>query len=957
MTFWLALLGALIGAVAAEWWGLLSGASLGGLIGAVLVLRRRVEAAEARIDALVRGSLQQPAQIGLPSPMATPSPAPLDETAHERGNARPVASAVDTVAQAQATSDVPNETIMARAEVPSEARTANVESSATDTGTISVGSSSPASTSIDSDNRGSTSSPNLAPPAGNALDHLFAGLHSFFTTGNVVAKVGVVVLFFGVAFLLKYAYDNSHFPPALRLAASALGGVALVGFGWRLRTRADAYGLLLQGAGIGILYLTVFAAARLYGLVPLPAAFAIMVFIVAASCVLALLQNSEPLAVLAMGGGFLAPLLTSTGAGSHVALFSYYELLNLGILGMAAFRVWRWLNWTGFLFTFVIAGIWGARFYRPELLATTEPFLILFFLHYVAVIVLTTRQRVIALSSVVDGTLVFGLPLAAFGLQAGLVADVHFGLAFSALGMAAVYVVVLVGMGRRFVVPPALGESFIALALIFTSLAVPFAFDNQRWTAASWALEGAGLVWIGLRQGRVFNRWFGLLLQLAAGGAFIWALFAGMSDSPVLNSFFLGAALIAWAGWFTSFQFARFQIARDGKTVSRAFAVISAIAMVWGLLWWFIGWLREIADTLPAGAEAEVFVLIAAITFSALVVVGQRTNWRASTVSGLALLPLFALVWVVGVLPLAQSPLMHFGWVVWPLCCAALWWCLRFVENGAEVGVSASVLGLCHGASMLFGIALLSWLLAHSCEAQYGTSTWTQVLWALPSIVLVTLLPRFTLSSVELRTWPLNPHVVAYATSGAVLVACGLLWLVATSTSDGNPAPLPFVPLLNPLELAQAAALLASWHFIGAWQLRYGGDVLPVRAVIASVGFLWLNMIAARAVHFYAGVPFTLFGLWRAAVFQSAMSLLWSSLALIVMFAASRAGARAWWIGGAALLGVVVVKLLLVDLSDIGTVARIVSFIGVGALMLVIGYLAPLPRDGDVVAGPTGEAT
>jgi uncharacterized membrane protein len=46
---------------------------------------------------------------------------------------------------------------------------------------------------------------------------------------------------------------------------------------------------------------------------------------------------------------------------------------------------------------------------------------------------------------------------------------------------------------------------------------------------------------------------------------------------------------------------------------------------------------------------------------------------------------------------------------------------------------------------------------------------------------------------------------------------------------------------------------------------------------------------------------------------------------------------------GAALLAVVVLKLLLVDLSGSGSVTRIVSFIGVGVLMLVIGYVAPLP--------------
>jgi uncharacterized membrane protein len=61
------------------------------------------------------------------------------------------------------------------------------------------------------------------------------------------------------------------------------------------------------------------------------------------------------------------------------------------------------------------------------------------------------------------------------------------------------------------------------------------------------------------------------------------------------------------------------------------------------------------------------------------------------------------------------------------------------------------------------------------------------------------------------------------------------------------------------------------------------------------------------------------------------------------MVVATRKGLRALWIVGAALMGVVVVKLFLVDLSSVGTVGRIVSFIGVGLLMLLLGYMSPVP--------------
>jgi uncharacterized membrane protein len=91
------------------------------------------------------------------------------------------------------------------------------------------------------------------------------------------------------------------------------------------------------------------------------------------------------MAVTGIVGGFLAPVLMSTGSGSHVALFSYYAVLNLGIVGISWKKAWRELNVVGFYFTFVIAAVWGGRYYRPRYFSSTEPFLILFFLYYVAI--------------------------------------------------------------------------------------------------------------------------------------------------------------------------------------------------------------------------------------------------------------------------------------------------------------------------------------------------------------------------------------------------------------------------------------------------------------------------------------------------------------------------------------------------------------------------------------------
>ena len=108
-----------------------------------------------------------------------------------------------------------------------------------------------------------------APPREpSATDRAVAGFMAWLKRGNPLARIGIVILFFGAAFLAKYAADNSLFPIELRFIALALGAFALLIVGWRLRERRAVYAELLQGGGIAGLYLTVFAATRLYQLLP-----------------------------------------------------------------------------------------------------------------------------------------------------------------------------------------------------------------------------------------------------------------------------------------------------------------------------------------------------------------------------------------------------------------------------------------------------------------------------------------------------------------------------------------------------------------------------------------------------------------------------------------------------------------------------------------------------------------
>src|SRR5206468_8699179 len=133
--------------------------------------------------------------------------------------------------------------------------------------------------------------------------------------------------------------------------------------------------------------------------------FFLLVGIVLFSAILALAQEAVALAAIGVVGGFLAPILTATETGNHVALFSYYALLNAGILGIAWFRAWRALNLLGFAFTALVGTLWATQRYRADLLASTDPFVVMFFLFYLIIAVLYALRQSLELRRVVDGTI------------------------------------------------------------------------------------------------------------------------------------------------------------------------------------------------------------------------------------------------------------------------------------------------------------------------------------------------------------------------------------------------------------------------------------------------------------------------------------------------------------------------------------------------------------------------
>jgi len=918
------------------------GAAVGALVAWLLVRSTRQAAAIAELRQALEALKAQPATGAAQATATGRADMPAQESARaDAEEAPPEGASATTGAGAAAFED--------GAAIPAAGTAALRTAPSATAGTAALAAEAPTAP--------AAASGRTAPPPPPARDWL-APVKAWLFGGNTIAKLGVAILFVGLAFLAKFASEHVHLPIELRLAAIGAASIGLLGFGWRLRHRRTGYAQVLQGAAVAALYLTLFVAFRAYHVLPAFVAFALMVGVAALAAALAVLQDARPLAVIGALGGFATPLIVSTGSGNHVALFAYYLALDLGIAGVAWFRHWRSLNLIGFFATFGVATLWGVLQYRPEHYATSQAFLIAFFVLFVAVALLPARRAALAQESGrateeataaassssasrgaawVNGSLLFGLPTVVFGLQLGLVRHWPFGSALSALALAAFYVALAAWL-RRHAALALVHEASLAIAVVFLTLVIPFGLD-ARSTAGAWALEGAGLVWLGFRQQRRLARGFGYLLLMLAGPTLVWAMDRHGPPTEVFNGYLFNGLMAVAGSLLAAFVVRRG--AADGRAMPGE-AAAEGLLVGWATLFAIGTTALQVDQFVRAPYEMAAWLVAGSGMALVATALAARQRWPAAAWPA-ALHGLLLLVATFDALVDLRQPLAAGGAWAWPVALATHLAVLRWAAPHWPALVGSTV----HALGVLV-LATLGALGGRALTAELGDvrSAWAWLGWLVaPALVLMAVM-RPALQ----QRWPLAAAPAAYRLWAAGVLAFGLWgWtLLANLVSNGAARPLPHVPLLNPLDLGIGIALVGVWSWWQSTAVRATSDRPGARrwlgpAGLGLAGFVWLNAILIRAFHHWGGVPYRPSAWLQSLPVHTGLTLLWTATALVLMWLAARRAQRAPWIVGAVLLAAVVLKLMWVDLSGSGTVARIVSFIGVGLLMLVIGYVAPLP--------------
>lgn len=748
----------------------------------------------------------------------------------------------------------------------------------------------------------------------------------WFMQGNPLAKLGVVLLFIGLSFLLRYSVEYALFPLELRLVAVAVVALVLLVLGWRLRHKQTVFALILQGGAVGALYLTVFGAFRLWQMLPMTLAFALLIVICAASVGLAVLQRALSLALLASLGGYLAPILLSTGGGSHIALFSFYLLLSVGILAISVWQHWRELNILGMFFTFGVAALWGIASYRPEDYLSCQLFLIanlLIFGVFSVGLSLRAQRRG---ERIIDGVLLFAPPLAGFGMQYAMTQHWTYGPAFSALGFGLFYLTLAAVALKRF---PTAGKPLVLAALAlggaFATLAIPLAL-SARWTAMAWSLEGLGVLWLGVQQQQRRMSYSGTALLLLALFSALWAAADGINALSTLMIFAVLSASWLIGAWLWR------TIRREG----------SLLLLAGGILFWIVA---------LAGAAELILPQSMQVGFGLLLLVALSVwLWRAGSLRfawpelGLAqwlLWPAMALL--IGERLVAQGHLLASGWqnLVW---CVALPSALLLLRKAGSALLPRLSQGLHISLFWLLLIAAGSELWWFVDSLPWGNAPWR---WGLPMAAGGAVI-MLTLAAVRRNLWPFRVWPALYGAQAlAPLVPLLIIALLFANLNDGKVMGMPYLPLLNPLEEGAAFALLGVWLYTQfAWKHypHFAPDLWSARPwALAALAFWWLNGILLRALSCYGEVTWSAESLWASRLIQTTFALFWMLIALVVMIRATRRQARQQWLVGGGLLGVVLLKLMLVDSAGGGGLARAIAFIGVAVLVLIVGYFSPLP--------------
>ena len=795
--------------------------------------------------------------------------------------------------------------------------------------------------------------------------------------------IGIIAVTFGVAFFLKFAFDKQWIGPSARVSLSAIVGISLLYVGERLRARGlKAYAYILSGGGLLILYLSDFAAYNFYHLIGQVPAFLLMAGVTTTAVLLSVRLNALPVAILGLVGGFLTPVLLSTGVDNEIGLFTYVALLDAGVLAVAYFKRWRSLDFLSFAGTVAITIGWAFKFYEHEKVWTTLVFLSVFFLLYSLLAIFhnvlpgrPTRWFDVALA-MANATFYFGLSYLML-TEAGF--D-HTTPATQAL-LVSVFFTQLFYMTWRWSPDDRfLRYSYVGAAVTFLSVAVAIQLE-LHWVTIAWAVEAFMLAWVGLRSGERAARHAAIAVFCAAVSHwFFWDMpeFAyGVDPSfiPLLNRRALSGAVLVGAIAGAAWLYRRAgEFDENEREMVRTFFLLTGNAVALTLLTLDMNDFFTARLSQSGAAQASLR--------------GPIENARQFSISMLWML-YAATMLALGVL--RRSLLLRWGGLVLLLAAIgkvvaldsafyAAWWHLPVFNLTFMIYVL-----------LVAVLAFAAWLYGRAPGVDNPEQPWLRPVLIVAANVLalaalsLEVLGYYSRLLTSAAVDGSSPEIVSRFQEGRIFTlalvwilyaTCAFLVGVWRNAGAWRRGGLLLLAFTGPLVFANLVYYDAAWHvlifnrtfgvfavFVAAlWLItrtyaRSGkafAEALTVRRIATvAANLLAIVALSAQAAGYYeakiteelsrAGVEY-----WSddfpaplrnlALAKQLSLSVVWGLYASGLLIAGRVRRLLLLRVMGLALLSLTILKAFFWDLSSLDRIYRIISFIMLGAILLVVSY-------------------
>lgn len=839
----------------------------------------------------------------------------------------------------------------------------------------------------------------------NSTNNWISKSINWFLSGNLPVNIGVLILLIGVGALLRYLINNGiiEISIAIRLGLVGLAGVAGLAVGWKTRKRKPIFGLALQGGSIGVLLLVVFSASKMYYLMPLNIALILTLSLLAFAMFLSIKQNSFTLMCFVICASYSAPLWLSSGSNNFVALFSYYALLNCVVFIIAFLRAWPLLNTISYLFNFTVGTAWAYNAYIPENFFTVQIFIAIFFIFFTLIPYIYSRKYQLSLHKA-DNTfdlltahtylmmlitpfiiILWEQALINMGLPEFYISDTTL---LSAIMFA---IAAIKGILAYLTASKTLNKQqskvYTCIAIGIATVAIPVGFTDDI-TGLLFIAQGIMFYYfakseISIQSKRHLNL-AGIIIHAVSFYYTQEILMTTLSNLhfsvEYLNwdesypSFAIGemiTSLIISLGFALSFYFIRIQTKQLSSDHSSEASFIVLVKKSYLHITGFIGLISigsliQLAIPMPYSAEILPIVVISIPV--GLYYFNKRIGFNDKDIYSIA----------------NQS---------------FLWLIFIFIHN-LFTEISPYSMPLFYTFIKLFKLMIVpitgGYLLKLRSQALFSSSDTTHKIsfwhvWNQVSLIIIVYMCSLMLMnqildlfSIYLYSWQFGWYVISFICAsiyiwiivtrpqlsylkpdhGFALLSITAVWLMIAGTlilniivMEGNSSPLPWIILLNPIELPLALLMFCLYLVIGKSLELLNNPLNETKviknrklqlAIISTISIFVLQISLMKAMWHWMMSEQTYWNVIDLLHWPEIQALLtgyWTLVALIFWLVGSRKGHKKIWLIGATIFVIVLGKLILIDRQYLGDLTGIISFIIYGLFCVVIGYFLPIPKE------------